>query len=204
MPANRPGYRAPSLGFTKGELQAFAQAGIRDRVREIERELERIRRSFPGLLRLGAGPIVLLAAEARTDGQTWAPLPEPPKAKQAAAIKKSWTPARRQQQARRIKKRLPQMQAARHRKQLERQGKKPNGRVPTPVWQEMRAALLAAPEQRLTTAEIRQALGRTDKAVTVAIANSAQQHPEVFKRVETGVYALTAAGKKVEPTTATE
>lgn len=160
--------------YSKTELAAFAEAGIRNRVREIERELHRIQRSFPKLL-LSAEPVVLLAPEPRTDGQTWPPLvtetPKPKRSLSAKALTAMRTNA--------IKARL-----ARRKQQRSKQPAKP-------VWQQMQAFLLTAPDHRATAKTLVAAMGTR----FAAIANSATAHPETFKRVEPGVYTLTAAAK---------
>ena len=71
--------RYPSSGYTKDQLRELALAGVREKVREMEQELARIHHEFPGLL-LSETPVVLLPAEARTNGRgTWPIQPAPSK-----------------------------------------------------------------------------------------------------------------------------
>lgn len=173
--------RPVSLGFTKTELQAFATAGIRDRVRDIERELHRIQATFPGVLRQEE-PIVLLAAEERPNGKPW-----PPLTAKSEKTRASWTPARRKQQAARLRKNQARLQAGKRAKRT------PTAKRTGPVlaWQRMQAALRHAPNQQATAKELREAT----KLTSVNICNAWSTHRDVFKRVKPGVYALTAAGQ---------
>lgn len=89
--------RYPSSGYTKDQLRELALAGVREKVREMEQELARIHHEFPGLL-LSETPVVLLPAEARTNGRgTWpiqpAPRskPTPPNKRYSSATRKQRT-----------------------------------------------------------------------------------------------------------------
>lgn len=175
---------APSTKFTRDELQGFAVAGVRDRVRAIERELHRYQREFPQLFITDA-PYVLLAAERREDGQTWPPVPQDRKPGQ-----RKWTAADRKAHGAKMSKAVKAAWARRKKAAA----KTTKGGVA--VWQKMQAALAAAPEQRATSKELQAACGLTGKSASVAIANSFGAHGDLFKRVAPGVYTLTAAGKK--------
>lgn len=180
---------SPSAKLTRDELHGLALSGVRERVRAIERELARLQREFPALF-ITDMSLVLLAPEQRTDGKTW-PLDDAAAAKRAqvrARISASWTPARRQQQAERMRE-----QRAKTAKTSKKK-KKPQQPPPSRVWEKMRAFLVTSPDHRATSKELQQAIGTN----SVAIANSAQQHNDIFKRVATGVYTLTAAGKASE------
>ena len=174
-----PNKGSSTYKFTRDELQQFAIAGVRDRVRAIEKELHRMQREFPAVFITDA-PLVLLAPEKRTDGKSW-PL-APAETAKREKMKAAWTPARRKRAAALLKKRRPKMQ--RRSTQKHDDGSK--------VWERMHAALLAAPDHRATSKELQQAIGTN----SVAICNSAAQHDDLFKRESPGVYVLTAAGKK--------
>jgi len=186
---------APSTKFTRDELAALALAGVRERVRTIERELHRMQREFPSVFITDA-PLVLLAAEPRDDGSTWPLVAPGPKPGQ-----RTWTDAQRKVHARRMRK-VAKAQWARRRASGEaapkkKAGKKKAGKVP--VWQRMREALLAAPDHRATIQELMEAA----KATSSNVAGSATMHADTFKRVEPGVYTLTAAGMKAAENGAT-
>jgi len=185
---------APSTKFTREELLAFAQAGVRERVREMEREIVRLQQQFPEVMITST--IALLKPERRTDGQSWPALPKPSttNTNRVDAVKAAWTPARRKRQAALMKKRSAKMHAAR-RAAVKRAKKSGDGYV----WQKMQAALLAAPDHRATSKELQQATGSN----SVAIANSFNEHDDIFRRVGQGVYSLTAAGKKAAENGAT-
>jgi len=174
-----PNKGSSTYKFTRDELQQFAIAGVRDRVRDIEKELHRMQREFPSIFITDA-PLVLLAPEKRTDGKSW-PLVKADHTARNQKIAATWTPARRRKAAKMMKKTRAKMERA----------KKNDG---SKVWQQMQAALLAAPDQRATSKELQQAIGTN----SVGIANSAKQHDDLFKRVEQGVYTLTAKGKSSE------
>jgi len=181
----------PSYRFTRDELRAFAVAGMRQTIRKIELQLARIFNEFPEVFISKTAP-VLLKAEPREDGKDWGgaragagrPTATP---RASAALKKAWTPKRRREQSARMRK----LQKRGH-----MQTKAARGGT---AWQKMRAALQAAPRQRATAAEIREATGLTH----AALANSVTSHADLFTRVEPGVYQLTAAGKKASENGAT-
>ena len=174
-----PNKNAPSTKFTREELLQFAQAGVRETVRGIERTIARLQREFPEVM-IG-GTIALLKPEPRTDGQAWPHLdvePTRPPVKKGDGRRAAWTPARRKKQAALMRK--------------NERGKKRG----ITGWQKMQAVLQAAPNHRATATEIREATGLTH----AAMANSFTAHEDLFKRAEPGVYTLTAAGKKAAET----
>jgi len=174
-----PNKGSSTYKFTRDELQQFAIAGVRDRVRDIEKELHRMQREFPAVFITDA-PLVLLAPEKRTDGKSW-PLVPSKHAERNQKIAKSWTPSRRKRAAVLMKKTRAKMERTKRAK-----------KSTSKVWEQMHAALLAAPDHRATSKELQQAIGTN----SVAICNSAAQHDDLFKRESPGVYVLTAAGKK--------
>ena len=180
----------PSKPFTRAELVAYALGGgVRERLRTLEQEIARLQKQFPEVML--DGPIVLLKPEVRTDGKTWPLQPPPTKNSRNAA---SWTPARRKQQAQRMKAQQAKIQRARGTKTATR-ATAPTARVKTAKasssWQKMRSALLLAPDYQGTSKEIQAAAGITN----VNIAQAFRDYPDVFKKIDKGVYALTTAGK---------
>jgi hypothetical protein len=156
---------------------------MRAELQQIERKLLRIQREFPELF-VSTAPVVLLKAEARTDGRAW-PLAAPAAVKnpkQSAAMKASWTPKRRKEASARMKKQRASLMVGRAKK---------NATRGDTAWSKMHAALLAAPDNQATVQEICAAAGISG----VAVANALDYHEDIFKRVSPGVYRLKAAGK---------
>lgn len=188
MGRNPSGYRSPASGFKKEELIAFALGGgVRDRVRAIETELARIQRVFPGVL-VSDEPIVLLAAEPRTDGKVW-PLVAPTPTRRKP-LRQPNTSAQQEARSRNLAK--ARIAKARKRKSARptRKGTKASAFVP--LWREAQSMLQTAPDHTATAEEIREALNLKPK---VNITSALMDHQDVFKRVKTGVYTLTAAAK---------
>ena len=178
---------AKTYRFTRDELRAYALGGgVREHVRKLEQDIARLQREFPDVMI--DTPIVLLKAEARTDGQAWPALSSPQK------HQASWTPERRAKQAAAMRKRQGTMQRAKQAKQKAAAVTPPAADKAQPhqppTWERMRQMLLTAPDQQATSKAIQAAAGMT--AVNVALALT--EHPKLFKRIKPGVYALRPAG----------
>lgn len=180
----------PSTQFTRAELRTFALAGVREKVRAMEREIARLQREFPDVF-ISADAVVLLTAEARTDGKDW--LLQAPTTRKPSTRK--WSAAVRKQYADRMRKLQPKLRRARRAKQAATtRTTAPRRRKSTtiPMWRQLQAALQAAPDQQATSPQLMSATGATSSAV----ATNVTTHPDIFKRLSPGVFTLTAAGKK--------
>jgi hypothetical protein len=108
--------------MTKEQLQRFAEAGVREHMLAMERELRDYHRTWPALFKPGPPPQFVAAARKNGNGngrwpaiEATAPAPEPDP-KNTKAMKSAWTPARRAKQARMMRSRLKTMQAAKRAK----------------------------------------------------------------------------------------
>lgn len=186
--------------MTKEQLQHLARLGVRQQLATFERILGALFKEFPEVFASETAP-VLVKAELKAGGNDWPSFIATPAAAEtngnwhqtaSANISASWTPERRAAQAHRMRlraKKLGQVAGKPIRHGRHKAPAKVNKAVPwgTFTWQRMHDFLANQDGHRARTPDIMKAI---DAKISPTVISAVSIHPELFKRVAPGEYAL--------------
>lgn len=182
--------------MTKAELRELAEAGARQRVRAIEKQLDGLLEEFPGIFASATVPALLKPAE-KAGGNDWptiratvtGPLDDDEEKKVDGRRKHPvWTPERRAKMSRLAKVRFHgKGKAAKgqpRRPTIGSNGAEPWGFF---LWQRMHDFLAAQPDH---TADMADILKGANAKVSASVVSAAKSRPQLFVRKGRGIYHL--------------